>query len=121
MNSRIIWQSEDATYRILEIADGLADMENLKGDTFNPKVNTDMPAEQLLAEEKQFEQLVEREGVFGYALERWNATPGAGYEHVDSCWGFVGSYTPTEDTFNHYIVEELKSTALEAQKKDGAA
>jgi hypothetical protein len=116
---RIIWESEDQTYRILEILDSHADMDSLKGDCFNTKVNSDIDPEKLREEEKHFEEFVEREGVFGYVLEHWNPAVGVGYEHVDSCWGFVGAYTPTEETFNHYIVDELKATATNELKKAG--
>ena len=111
MNHRIVWESDDEQFRILEIPDMYADMDSLKGDSYNAAVNTATDPERLAKEERHFEELVEREGVFGYVLERWNPAPGCGYEHVDSCWGFVGQYTPTDPTFNHYIVDELKATA----------
>lgn len=114
MEYRTVWESEDRQFRILEIPDHDACMEDLKGDTYNPKVNPDIDPAKLAEEERHFEDLVNREGVYGYVLERWNPEPGKGYEHIDSCWGFVGCYTPTEDTFNHYIVDELKATAQEA-------
>jgi hypothetical protein len=114
MNGRIIFETTDKQYRIVEHVDAHADIENLKGDIFNPKHIVEMHGpdktlEELAAEEREFEDLVNREGVYGYVLERWNTDPGVGYEHVDSCWGFVGQYTPTEQTFNHYIVDELKA------------
>jgi hypothetical protein len=39
MNYRIIYESDDKQYRILEIPDTDADMDSLKGDAFNPKHN----------------------------------------------------------------------------------
>ena len=111
MNNRIIFETENKAYRIVEIPDCDVDLDNLKGDTYNPKVNTDIDSIELKRQEREFEDLVSREGVFGYALERWNPEPGIGYEHVDSCFGFVGSYSPSDRSglFNHYIVDELKS------------
>lgn len=106
---RIIYTSKNEMYRVVEKPDSDFDYDNLAGDCFNPKVNPEIPIEQLKEEEQHFKDLIEREGVFGYVLERWNPEPNCGWEHVDSCWGFVGQYTPTEDTFNHYIVDELKS------------
>jgi len=103
---RIIY--EEKKYRIIERHDDDIDLDNLKGDSYNPRVNTDIPEEKLKEEEKAFERLVNDEGVYGYVLERWNPGVGKGWEHVDSCWGFVGQYNPKEDVFNHYIVEELK-------------
>lgn len=99
---------ENNTYRIVEHLDRDFDLENLKGDCFNPKANPDIDADKLKAEEMIFESLVENEGVFGYVLEKKCASCGQ-YEHVDSLWGFVGQYSETDSRFNHYIVEELKN------------
>lgn len=112
MNKRVIFESDDSIFRILEIPDINADFENLCGDTYNPKANPDIPPEKLKAELAEFTDLVNREGVFGYELQKWNPKPGIGWEHVDSCWGFVGQYSETEETFKHYIVDELKSQAV---------
>jgi hypothetical protein len=87
---------EQGAYRILEIPDQKSRIEDLLGDGGTPEQN----AEVL--------DLFEREGAFGYVLERWNANVNGGWEHVDSCWGFIGSFTPGEEVFNHYIVDELK-------------
>lgn len=105
---KVIHESEDKTYRIIEIEDHFFNFEDLKGDCFNPKVNTDIDSKKLAKEEREFEDLVNREGVFGYALERWNPSIGIGWEHVDSCYGFVGQYNENQERFKHYIVDELK-------------
>ena len=109
---RIIFESKDKRFRIVEHADLDCSLEDLKGDCFNPTFNTDIPAESLVRQEREFEDLVNREGVFGYVLEQWNPAPGEGYEHVDSCWGFVGQYSETDETFAHYIVDEMIQTIL---------
>ena len=106
---RIIFETEDQKFRIVEHEDQDVIMEDLKGDCFNPKHNPDVDPEKLKEEEKHFENLVNREGVFGYVLEQWNPEPGKGYEHLDSCWGFVGQFNESEETFNHYIIEEMKN------------
>ena len=112
-----IYESKNKEYRIVEIQDEYADMENLKGDTFSAKVNPDLDPVQLRKEEKEFERLVNGVGVFGYVLEKWNPTPGIGWEHVDSCFGFVGQYDSRVEIFNHYIVEELKNQIKEGSSK----
>lgn len=99
---------EQGNYRIVEHLDADYSLEDLKGDTFNHSYHPGFDAESLREEEIQFEELVAREGVYGYELEQWNPAVGAGWEHVDSCWGFVGQYDPMEETFNHYIVGEMK-------------
>jgi len=54
------------------------------------------------------EAIAEQHGVFMYTLEQWNPAVGIGWEHVDSCGGFIGQYNPNEEYFNHYIIEEMK-------------
>lgn len=108
VNNRVVYQSENKKFRIVEHADPDVDMENLKGDCYNPDVNPDIP--NLKEQEREFERTVEREGVFGYVLERWNPSPGIGWEHIDSCWGFVGMFNESIEFNNHYIIAEMKQT-----------
>jgi hypothetical protein len=118
-NGRVIFETENKEWRIVEHFDHDADINNLKGDCFDfERSGYQGTREELAQEERDFEELVDREGVYGYVLERWNPTPGKGYEHVDSCWGFVGQYSESDKSglFNHYIVEEMKSQIV-----DGAA
>lgn len=103
---RIIEQTKN--FRIIEVPDDIISLEDLKGDSYKPEVNPDIPPQQLRLEELHFEKLVEVEGVFGFILERWNPEVDKGWEHVDSCWGFIGAYDPKQEKFNHYIVDELK-------------
>jgi hypothetical protein len=110
--SRLIFETTNKAWRITEHADLYADMDDLKGDCFKFEVSGYTGTrEELATAERDFEDLVNREGVMGYVLERWNPEPGEGYTHVDSCWGFIGQYSPDDQTglFNHYIVDELKS------------
>ena len=107
MKSKIIFESD--TYRIVEIVDKFYDLENLKGDCFNPEANPDINADSLRADEIAFENLVNDEGVFGYELEKWDGEVGKGWTSIDGCWGFVGSYSETND---HYIVGAMKRAIL---------
>lgn len=106
---RTIFQTEDKTYRILEVVDDCYSLEDLKGDCFNPKYVDHISPEELKTEELKFESQVNDHGVFGYILEVWDPTPGQGYQHLDSCFGFIGQYSETDSNFNHYIVNEFKS------------
>lgn len=107
---RVIHTSKNGMYRIVEHTDSDFDMENLKGDSYNAEVNHDLDPGILKQEESEFEDLVNREGVFGYELQQWNHDPDCGWEVIDSCWGFVGSYSPNDEKFNHYIVCEMINT-----------
>lgn len=99
----VIFESKE--YRILECLDEDVDIENLKGDCFNPRANPDTDLDALAAEELLFEQRVADEGVFGYVLERWDGGIGKGWEQVDSCWGFLGRHAIGN---RHYIVDEFE-------------
>lgn len=115
---RIIWTSKDETYRIVEHADLDFSFDDLCGDCFDfERSGYTGTREELAKELEDFKDLVNREGVYGYVLEHWNPKPNQGWEHIDSCWGFVGQYSPSEPTFNHYIVEEMIETA----RRQGAA
>jgi hypothetical protein len=106
MGRTTIWTH--GNYRITEKLDIYFDMENLKGDCFIPKCNPAIPPSQLLDEEREFEERVSSLGVYGYVLEVWNPALGVGWDHVDSCSGFVGNY----EEGNHYIIEEFKRAAI---------
>lgn len=82
-----IWNRDEG--RLILVPDETADMESLKGDSFNPEVNTDIPREKLEAEEKDFEQRVERDGVWGAIAEVYLPDEDA-WEELDAIWGFVG-------------------------------
>ena len=99
---------EFGEHRIIEIQGNDFDIEDLKGDTYNPKWNTEISPETLRREELEFEAEIEREGVYGYELQKWNPEVNVGWEHVDSCWGFVGQYDESSSRYNHYIVNEMK-------------
>lgn len=87
---------EQGKYRVLEIADATHwDLGDLVGDGATQE------------EREHLIDLANREGIFGYVLEQWDPRVDGGWVHVDSCWGFIGQYTPSEETFNHYIVDEL--------------
>lgn len=112
MKGEAIWTSDNGRFRIMQYPDTDFSVDDLKGDVFDfEKSGYTGTREELAKEEKDFEELAEREGIFGYVLERWNAAPGMGWEHVDSCWGFVGAYTKGDKTFDHYIVQEMIETA----------
>ena len=102
MDNTIYRQDE---YRILEVIDECSTLEDLKGDCYNADLNSDICSIQLKNEEVEFESKCYNEGVYGYILEKWNSDIGQGWEHVDSCFGFVGTHAEE----NHYIVDELKA------------
>ena len=90
-------------YRIIEEIDDISTMEDLKGDSFDIEYFTS--EEERLKCEEAFKRSVYEKGVFGYTLEKWNPEIGIGWEHVDSCWGFIGAHN--EDN-QHYIIDEFK-------------
>lgn len=89
---------EQGKFRILEVPCEDYCLDDLLGDGGTPE------------EDAEVLELASREGVYGYVLEYWNSSVGTGGEHIDSCFGFIGQYSPSDASglFNHYIVEELK-------------
>lgn len=80
---------DNENVRLVVVPDELCSMDDLKGDIFNPEANPDIPASRLEREEKEFEEKVNREGVYGLVGEY--RCPHCGeWKHADSCWGFVG-------------------------------
>lgn len=116
---RVVYTSSDKMFRIVERPDVFATLEALKGDMFNRDINPDISEEQMVREEESFEALVEREGVYGYILEQWDPSPGCGYGHVDSCWGFLGAYDPNDPNHNHEIVSQFVASAWDMAKEMG--
>ena len=108
MKNRRIFLSENKMFRIMELEDNCFSFSELCGDSYCPKTNPDIEPAELAKQKKEFRRLVDSEGVFGYALEKWNPEPDGSWEIVDSCWGFVGQYDPKKELFNHHVVEELK-------------
>lgn len=94
-------------HRITEHLDNDYDFENLIGDSYDPKHNPDISPDILAEQLKDFTDLVNREGVYGYVLEKWNPAIGEGWTTVDSCWGFVGAYLKGDPTFEHCIVDDM--------------
>lgn len=103
MDSCIETVYQKREYRITRHYDESYNIGDLKGDIYNPGVNPNLDPEKLKREEREFEKMVNDEGVYGYVLEKWNPATDKGWEQVDSCFGFVG--------FNwddHYIIDEFK-------------
>jgi antirestriction protein len=112
---KIVFQSPDKKFRILEVPVDDYRLEDLKGDAFDFKTNPETPQNILKQEEEEFEKHVEEVGVYGYQLEQWNSEPGAGWETVDSLYGFVGPYKQGDEDQDHYIIEEMKAEIKKMQ------
>lgn len=77
--------------RLIRHIDECFDIENLKGDCYNPTANPDIEPDELKRQEQEFEDRVYSDGVYGYEVQRWNPEIDCGWEHVDSIYGFVGN------------------------------
>lgn len=97
---------DDPQLRVRIVPDNDADMDNLMGDTFNPKANPDIPKARMDRERAEFVARVERDGVYGIVGEVWD---GERWEHVDSCWGFVG-----DDWKDSGYLEDCMSATVDA-------
>ncbi len=88
--------------------DLVIDIEDLKGDCFNPEVNNDIPESKLARQEKEFEERVHSEGVYGIVGE-YRCIYDDTWKHADSVWGFVG-----DDWQYSGYDEDVMSQTLEA-------
>jgi hypothetical protein len=66
-----------------------ADIDNLAGDSFNPKANPDINPKTLERQYQEFVDKVNREGVWGI-VSQYRCPCCGTWKTVDSCWGFVG-------------------------------
>jgi hypothetical protein len=98
-------------WRVVEMPYAGWTLGKLEGDRYDPKVNIDISPKVLEREKLDFKTRVYNEGIWGYALERWNSEIGKGWEHVASCWGFIGRHTEGQN--EHYIVYEYARQAIE--------
>jgi len=99
------WEAGDSRVRIVAMPDHCCDMDDLKGDCFNPDVNDNINANRLAREERGFEERVAREGVWGFRAEFWN---GLEWIETDSIWGFVG-----DDFIGSNYDDDLIESALD--------
>jgi hypothetical protein len=90
---------------IIEDLDFMWSLSDLEGDSFDPKANPEISLENLKQQQRQFRAQVNNKGVWGYTLQKWNPEVDQGWEHVDSCWGFIGRYNA--ETNPHDIVTEF--------------
>lgn len=104
-DARDEWDVGDSRVRIVEMPDCHVCMDDLKGDCFNPDVNENINRNRLAIEEREFEDRVSREGVWGYRAECWN---GEEWIETDSIFGFVG-----EDFIGSCYDDDLIKSALQ--------
>lgn len=102
--------SDDGNWRVRVVPDESHTLKDLEGDMFNIDMHADTVhggKRTIEAQRKDFERKLEREGVWGYILERKIPAcsvcgMGERWEHVDSCFGFDGI-----DYLQEYIEEEV--------------
>jgi len=89
--ARVKADFDDATgkglVRLKVVPDDAYEIDDLAGDTFNPKANPNIPPARLERERKAFAESVDRNGVWGIVGEYFD---GEQWQHGDSVWGFVG-------------------------------
>ena len=100
---------EDGKVRILVLPDEHADYDNLTGDMFDPKHNPGVDPEQLALDEKNFQERLNRDGVWGIVGEYYN---GETWECADSCWGFVG-----DDVKTSGYLEDIRDATIKAYRE----
>lgn len=82
--------SNDGNWRLRIVPDGICDLDDLFGDTYDAEIHGDtVPGGKrtIEAQHKAAIAKVERDGVWGYILEK-KCDKCGNWEHVDSCSGF---------------------------------
>lgn len=110
-------ESGDSRVRIVEMPDCHACIDDLKGDCFNPEVNDNINRNRLAREEREFEDRVSREGVWGYRAEYWN---GAEWIETDSIFGFVGDDF-IGSCYDDDLIESALGALAECKKQEARA
>ena len=107
-------QRHEGNVAFLAVPDDCADFDDLCGDSFNPEVNTDIPAKRLEQERKDFLDKVNREGVWCYQSFFRDAQ--GEWEHADSICGIVG------DEMSGYDIDLMRSalSALDKARQEAA-
>jgi hypothetical protein len=95
--------------RLRIVADDSVDLDNLFGDTFNPKANPDIHPDRLERERQAEVERVERDGVWGVVGEFFD---GEEWQHTDSCFGFIGD----DWKDSGYDVDIMASTLRQAKE-----
>ena len=72
-------------YRVVQDDDW--DIEDMKGDCFNPKYVYHLSAEELKEQEREYDEMLYTEGVWGCIIEEKCEHCGV-WSNTDSCWGF---------------------------------
>lgn len=115
LSSKRELQRHEGNVAFVVLPDEGADFEDLCGDSFNPEVNTDIPAKRLEQERKDFFDKVNREGVWCY--DSYFRDAQGEWEHADSICGIVGG------EMSGYDVDLMRSalSALDTAREEAAA
>jgi len=112
----------DGCVRLLVVPDAtVRDLDDVYGDTFNPKANPDIQPSRMARDRKEAEETLERHGVVGlvgqYATndeaDEDDPDDSPNWTTADSCWGFVGN--DAEDNGYDDDIRSATLDALEAQ------
>ena len=110
----IIFKS--GVYRIRIERDLDTNIDDMKGDMFCVDLCPDIDPDEIKKHEKDYDDNFYTCGAYGVILEKWNPEVDAGWEHVDSCWGFENwdihpetGYIMDPNYDNNYVVQEFKA------------
>lgn len=112
---RVIYQK--LNYRIIEVLDEVTTFEDLIGDCFCPVTNPEIDKGALESDLRKFKRRWDSESVYGYIVQQWNPEIDCGWEEIEACYGFLGTYDKGAEDYNHDIVEEFKGL-IDSQKNN---
>lgn len=108
------YQDGEPRVRIVYHPDDHWDKDDLAGDCYNPSVNPDINPNILKRQQREYFELIDSEGVYGYIAQFWG---GDDWIDTDSIWGFVGF-----DSFKDSGYDiDLMQSAMDALDKHDTA
>jgi hypothetical protein len=109
---KIVKVSDDI--RMIVVVDNDYDIENLKGDSYNPEVNPDIDIDLLKRGEEEFEDRVSEEGVCGI-ISQFKCPCCGSWMDADSVFGIVGDDW-TESGYDTDLINSAKQKLLDCKK-----
>lgn len=105
--NRLWEQYEGDRVKLFPMEDMYADINDLMGDSYDPKVNPEINPRKLEEQKNEFIERVNRDGVWGL-VSQYKCPTCQEWIDADSCWGFIG-----DDWKDSGIDLDLKWSALD--------
>lgn len=109
---KTVFKTLDDIYRIVEIRNDEITLEEAKKECidYDAEGIDSMSPKEWRAYEIAFKKRFKELGVFAFVVEKWNPTPGEGYQDIDESNWLIGDHTHHADfirDLKQYIRDEI--------------